>query len=179
MTKSANIESIAKATGRSWGEWLDFLKHDTNTSHTDIARKVAAELRGKIDSHDWWAQGVTVAYEQHIGRRLPGQRPDGTFEFSVTKSLDGRREAVFLRVMEWAKNRHEFRGFAIENARTSTTEIRSYWRTTVADGTKLDFAVGPRANGGYMLAITQSKIISKESSDAWRSFWKEQLATIN
>jgi hypothetical protein len=35
----------------------------------------------------WWAQGVTVGYEQARGIRSPGQRQDGTFEVSVTRTI--------------------------------------------------------------------------------------------
>ena len=45
-----------------------------------------AELDGRVDNPAWWAQSVTVAYEQDSGRRFPGQRPKGTFQTSVSKS---------------------------------------------------------------------------------------------
>lgn len=42
-------------------------------NHTDMA-KIAYEKimeRGINKSPEWWAQGVTIAYEQYIGRRKP------------------------------------------------------------------------------------------------------------
>ena len=38
---------------------------------------------------DWWAQSITVRYEQARGMRLPGQQPDGTFSVAVSRSLRG------------------------------------------------------------------------------------------
>ena len=42
----------------------------------------------------WWAQGITVGYEQAHGRRLPGQQADGTFSVTVTKTIAAPRAAV-------------------------------------------------------------------------------------
>src|SRR5215468_4941239 len=55
-------------------------------SHHEIATKVLEELDGKVENLGWWAQSVTVAYEQFTGHRIPGQRPDGTFQTSVSKA---------------------------------------------------------------------------------------------
>jgi hypothetical protein len=52
--------------------------------HTRL--KVYRELEGTIEQLGWWTQAVTMAYEQYIGRPVPGQRPDGTFQKSVSKS---------------------------------------------------------------------------------------------
>ena len=35
----------------------------------------------------WWSQHVTVAYEQARGIREPGQRQDGSFEASVSRTV--------------------------------------------------------------------------------------------
>lgn len=78
-------EALAAATGKTWPEWFAILDAEGATSwnHSVIARWLDANypLGG------WWAQGVTVGYEQARGIRAPGQRQDGSFEASVTKTL--------------------------------------------------------------------------------------------
>ena len=35
----------------------------------------------------WWVQGITVGYKQARGIRRPGQRQDGTYEASVSRTV--------------------------------------------------------------------------------------------
>ncbi|TRW42977.1 hypothetical protein [Georgenia yuyongxinii] len=78
-------ERLKEATGRSRVEWYALLDEAgaRDWDHTRIARW----LGGEHDVDGWWAQGVTVGYEQSRGLRAPGQRPDGYFEASVTKTV--------------------------------------------------------------------------------------------
>ncbi len=82
---SVSDEALAAATGKTWAEWFALLDSEgaTGWTHAVIARW--------LDAHyplgGWWAQGVTVGYEQARGIRAPGQRQDGSFAASVTKTL--------------------------------------------------------------------------------------------
>ena len=85
MATNSRIEAVERATGRSWDDWLAYMATigaDT-LSHHEIAAALLTELEGKVDNLGWWAQATAVAYEQYVGRRVPGQRPDGTFQTSV------------------------------------------------------------------------------------------------
>jgi hypothetical protein len=79
-TKPINTAAIEKGTGRSWNEWLAFLESigAEKLSHKQIAERVTASGH----TSGWWSQSIAVAYEQSIGRRLPGQVEDGTFQAS-------------------------------------------------------------------------------------------------
>lgn len=79
-------ERLREATGRGWHAWCDLVDawpgHDGG--HTAVARWL-------VDEHGvdgWWAQTVTVGWERITGRRLPGQRPDGTFVAGRSRTLD-------------------------------------------------------------------------------------------
>jgi hypothetical protein len=88
MATNPRIKPVERATNRTWDEWLRFMDaiDARNLDHKEIALKVYEELDGTIEQLGWWTQAVTVAYEQYIGRRIPGQRPDGTFQTSVSRS---------------------------------------------------------------------------------------------
>jgi hypothetical protein len=88
MATNARIKPVERATNRSWDAWLQFMDaiDARNLDHQQIALKVYEELDGTIEPLGWWTQAVTVAYEQYIGRRIPGQRPDGTFQTTVSRS---------------------------------------------------------------------------------------------
>ena len=78
-------EAVVAATGRDRAAWFALLDEAGagGWRHADIARHLVAEHG--VDA--WWAQGVTVAYEQARGIRRPGQRQNGTFETSVTRTV--------------------------------------------------------------------------------------------
>jgi len=92
MTTTSRIEAIERATGRSWDAWLAYMGSigADQLSHHAIASALIEELDGTVDNVGWWAQATAVAYEHHVGRRVPGQRPDGTYQTNVSRatSLD-------------------------------------------------------------------------------------------
>jgi hypothetical protein len=78
-------DAVVAATGKAREEWFALLDEAgaTGWKHQAIANWLVAEQG--VDP--WWAQGVTVGYEQARGIRSPGQRQDGTFEVSVTRTI--------------------------------------------------------------------------------------------
>jgi len=79
-------EAVREATGRDRAEWFALLDQAgaATWKHKDIASWLVTEHG--VDG--WWAQGVTVGYEQARGIRQPGQRQDGTFEASVSRTVE-------------------------------------------------------------------------------------------
>jgi len=78
-------EAVREATGRDRAEWFALLDQAGAATwrHKDIATWLVTEHG--IDG--WWAQNVTVAFEQARGIRQPGQRQDGSFEASVSRTV--------------------------------------------------------------------------------------------
>lgn len=173
MTKPINIASIEKATNKSWEEWVKELDDNgaRELSHTDLARKLCDELGGKVESHGWWAQGITVAYEQHIGKRVPGQLSNGLFELAVSKTVAARRDNFFPKIVKWFDSRKELNGNQLMNPRCSETPRRSNWRCNFADGSK--FAATVEEGGEKSkLVLSHTALPSKQEADDWKAFWK-------
>lgn len=80
-------DAVVSATGTSRGDWFALLDAAgaAGWKHQAIATWLARDQG--VDP--WWAQGITVGYEQARGIRAPGQRQDGTFEVSVTRTIAG------------------------------------------------------------------------------------------
>lgn len=78
--------AVREATGRDRAEWFALLDQAGAAAwtHKDIASWLVAEHG--VDG--WWAQGITVGYEQARGIRQPGQRQDGSFEASVSRTVE-------------------------------------------------------------------------------------------
>lgn len=177
MTRAENIDAIEKATGKSWEEWLKILEvmDAQNLSHTDIARQLYDRLAGTIDSHGWWAQAITVAYEQQIGRRVPGQRSDGSFEVSVSKTIAGDWDAVFAAWRAGAQKLDQFRGVAIEKASHSTTPKWRNWRANLADGSKVVVGITQKGENKTLFGLAHQKLPDQATMETWRTYWKEFL----
>ncbi|MGR0221896.1 hypothetical protein [Agromyces sp. ZXT2-6] len=77
---------VIETTGRGRDEWFGILDEAGAASwtHPEIAAWLAADQG--VDR--WWSQHLTVAYEQARGIRSPGQRQDGSFEASVSRTVD-------------------------------------------------------------------------------------------
>ncbi len=130
-TTNPRIGPVERATRRTWDEWLRFMDaHGArNLDHQQIALKVYEELHGRIESDGWWAQAVTVAYEQYIGRRVPGQRGDGTFQTSVSKSTTLGMEDLMEKWKHFAADDTMLQGIIGAGAlRISGTDRRLTWR---------------------------------------------------
>jgi len=85
-------DAIRAATGRAWVDWriaLDAFDVAAN-GHAATAR----HLQQAHGVPAWWAQTLTVRYEQERGLRQPGERADG-FGFTVQRTLDARPEDAF------------------------------------------------------------------------------------
>ncbi|HCH34113.1 MAG: hypothetical protein UY35_C0003G0058 [Candidatus Saccharibacteria bacterium GW2011_GWC2_48_9] len=174
MTKPMNIASIEKATNKPWEQWVRELDESgaRALSHTDLARKLYDQLSGKLENHGWWAQGITVAYEQHIGKRVPGQLSNGLFELAVSKTVALPRDSMFKKAVEWFEKQCELNGQIPMKPRSSSTPKRSTWRCNFVDGSK--FSATVEASGEKSkLILSHTAIPSKSEADEWKDFWRD------
>ena len=171
MIKPSNIKSLETGTGKSWEYWLGFLEsiHAGDFPHDEIVSKVNAH-----GANAWWSQGITVAYEQHIGRRLPGQRCDGDFSVTVSKTVEGNMDEVLSKWVDAVKDFSELDGVKISREpAVSQTEKWRYWRCGMADGATISVNIQEKPGGQKsMLAINHDKLQQAEEVERWRSFWK-------
>ncbi len=173
--KAMNTAAIAEATGMSWAQWCKTLDaaEGKSLSHNEIVR--AARRVKPITG--WWAQGVAVAYEQHIGRRKPGQVSDGTYSASASRTVVGATGDVFEKWCTFASSRHECAGtnFADE-ASTSHTPKRSYWRRNCEDGSKAVISVEGKANGRTLVVVEHQKLKSESKLAKTKAAWVKTIA---
>ncbi len=78
-------DSVHAATGRGRDEWFALL--DQNGAAEWPHQRIASWLVAEHGVDAWWSQNITVAFEQARGIREPGQRQDGTFEASVSRTV--------------------------------------------------------------------------------------------
>ncbi|MGY1618749.1 hypothetical protein ACI797_18575 [Geodermatophilus sp. SYSU D00691] len=179
MAANARIGPVERATNRSWDDWLAFMDGigARDLDHHEIALKVYAELEGTIDQLGWWTQAVTVAYEQHIGRRIPGQRPDGTFQMSVSRATRLGMDELMDRWTAFAAADDTVQGVIVGGTlRVSGTDRRITWRAKAADGSAVTVTSEPKKNGTASIIATQIGLQTLGLNDEARERWAAVLA---
>lgn len=182
MTTNIRIQPIERATRRSWEDWLQFMDRidARNLSHHEIATHVLGELDGKIDSPAWWAQSLTVAYEQHIGRRIPGQRTDGTFQTSVSKATRLGMQELMDRWVAFADADAEVLALSASEVRVSGTDNRITWRTKAPDGSSIRVTSEPKKDGTAAIIVNhmelQTHAANLEAKEQWTAILVRFLA---
>lgn len=177
MTKPINIDAIVKETGKSWEEWLKFFDSISarDLSHAEIAREVhRSGMAG-----DWWAQSVTVAYEQHIGRRQPGQRSNGKFEVSVSMTFGGNRTEALKAWVKAVESKTEFNGVKVSRAgESSQKENFDYWHCGLEDGSRISVSMYEKAPGKVSIGLGHTGLGTAEDVEKWRTYWKSLMSEV-
>jgi hypothetical protein len=177
MAANSRIKAIERATNRTWDEWLRYMDSidAKNLSHHEIATKVLEELDGKIDNLGWWAQSVSVAYEQYVGRRIPGQRPDGTFQTSVSKATRLGMQDLMDKWVSFAAGDEAVRAVIAGDVRVSGTEKRITWRTKARDGSEIRLTSEPKKDGTASIIAVQMGLETEELNNEAKSNWSSIL----
>jgi hypothetical protein len=178
MTKPANTPAIEEATGIAWSEWLVLLEkhHAKDLPHREIADMAYDELKGKLDNPGWWAQSVAVAYEQHIGRRQPGQRSDGSFESVVSKTVSGSMDKVMGIWASFVADMNTFDGVSFDGEISSTSSpSRRHWAVNLANDSRVNADVYSKGADKSALTITHAKLPDQAAAQRWRAYWQQIL----
>ena len=172
MTNS-KIAAIERATGRSWDDWLAyFASIQANTlDHHAIATHLLTELDGMVDNLGWHAQATSNAYEHFIGRRVPGQQPDGTFRLSVSRSTTLAMPELMVEWQKFAAADANVETMLAAEPRVSGTENRVTWRAKGVDDTTITVISEPKPNGTASLVVQHGGLPSQESSAETKEMW--------
>src|SRR5512140_2134903 len=68
-------EAVERATGRAWAAWIETLDREDAKAMTH--KEIVSMLREEFRLPAWWAQMVTVGYEQASGAREPNHAGRG------------------------------------------------------------------------------------------------------
>lgn len=175
MVRMMNVEAIERGIGRSWSEVREFLA-GINASDMDH-KEIAAALDASGLATGWWAQSATVAYEQQIGRRVPGQDCDGHYQVSVSKTVAGSMDGVRAKWLDLLDGSDEFSGIPVSaGPELSDTAKWRYWRCALADGSRVNVNVYEKDARKSVLSLQHEKLESHEQLAHWRAYWKGLLA---
>jgi hypothetical protein len=164
-------EAVLAATGRHPDDWFALLDAAgaAKWAHPAIARWVQHEQ----GATGWWAQGITIRYEQERGLRVPGQRSDGTFAVSASKTVDGALDAVYAAmVVAFAAE------FGAEPSSSRADGARPVARWRLDDGGSI-VATSESAPGGRVRVSAQhERLPGPEFSDAAKQRLQSALSRL-
>lgn len=179
-TRATSIPGIERASGMSWDAWLAIFDGAGARSlgHAEIARIARAALPADMQSLDWWAQGIAIAFEQQVGLRVPGQSSTGSFRVSASRTLPLDRDAA---IEAWAAmhgSRAEHLGHPSGEVRRSRTDKRTFWRQSLDGAGRFEVAATPKDDTRSVLAVSQEGLPDADGIEAWRAHWKALLAEL-
>lgn len=167
----AERTGVARATGRPRDEWFELL--DAWGATRRSYRAIADWLTGAHDLTRWWAQKLTVEYQQARGTRAPGVRRDGTFEVTASKTV-----AVPLRRLVDAFVNPRERKKWLTDGRMSLRTVRPGRSARFAwdDGASrvsVDFTGKGRAKS--IVAVAHAKLPSASDAKRAKAAWRRRL----
>jgi len=166
-------EAVATATGRGWDEWCDIIDAwpGCDTGHTAIA----AYLRDEHDVDMWWSQGVTGGYERITGRRLPYQRPDGTFTAGKSKTITTDAELIRSMLLDDEQRGDLFPG--IETTLRSRPDAKAL-RVQVGPGVA-QISLTPASKERTAVSVQHAGLATYDDVEEWKFYWSDWLDAID
>lgn len=163
---------LASGTGTSLAAWTERIDAAGGRDLDHAAIAVLLPERWGIS--EWWAQAVTVAYEQVIGRRRVGQRCDGDFAVSASRTVPGDPDAVRARwdAFMTPQRREEL---GLEEPRLTDTATWRYWRAAVDDGTRVSVNITAADTGRSALGLEHKGLATADGREVWKTAWKRTL----
>ena len=153
-SETVGSEALERATGRSRDDWNKLL--DAAGAASWPHPRIASWLVDEHGVDGWWAQGITVGYEQHIGRRQPGQRADGTFEAAASRTLHASRDDALARLVDAVTS-----ATGCEPASVNTSAKNASARWKLSDGRTVIAGVYPTGEKSKV-SLTIPKLASAE-----------------
>jgi hypothetical protein len=165
--------AIKEKTGCTWEKWVKSLDYHgaEKMSHRDIAQLVSKTY--KVPS--WWTQTVTVGYERIKGLRARGQRRDGSYEATKSRTFNVPVDALFDAWNDTRKRNEWLTGATVKvRSATKPKYLRLDW-----NGNSI-IAVGFLSKGSTKssVAIQHSKLPDRATADSLRKYWSDQLENL-
>ncbi len=177
LAPKVSDEAVKKATGRDWASWVARLDKSGAADMTHA--QIAAHLHDVEGVADWWAQMVTVGYEQAKGRRAKHQKPDG-FSVSGSKTIAAPIERAFVAFTD-GRTRGRWMGRVDLTVRKATEfkSVRITWTSGTGvpgeAGTSVEVNFYEKPGDKCMVTVQHNTIADAAGAEAIKAWWKQRL----
>ncbi|WP_436495475.1 hypothetical protein [Actinokineospora sp. HUAS TT18] len=174
LDEMVSADAVRKGSGRPREEWFALLDKwgAVNRPHKEIA----AWLFETHGVSGWWAQSITVAYEQARGLREPGQRRAGDYAVSVSKTMNISAELATAAFTDEVLRDQWLPGveLTIRTARPGKS-VRALW----PDGkTQINMGVTVKGPDKTQVAVAIEKLADADAAAEMRELWRERMAAL-
>jgi hypothetical protein len=174
MQERFSDELLAERTGRTWDRWFAALDEwgATERRHWEIA----SWLREEHGVAGWWAQSITVGYEQARGMRAPGERSGGGFSATASKTVDVPVERLFAAFADDDERRRWAPDTPLTLRRaTPGKSIRFDWD----DGsTRVVAGFDVKGAAKSTVGLEHERLPDAAEADRLKAYWRERLAAL-
>jgi len=167
-------EAVRRATGRDREEWFALL--DAWGAAGREHREIAAWIMGEHGVGNWWAQTLTVDYEQARGMRAPGGSRDGTFAAGASKTVAVPVQRLFEAFVD-TKLRSRWLPGAVMRERTSqpSRSARFDWE----DGaTRVYVGFSAKGEARSQAALLHERLPDAQAARQAKAYWRERMAAL-
>jgi hypothetical protein len=163
-------ETIKAKTGCTWERWVYALdrRGAEQMSHGEVAALI--NEKDKVDG--WWSQMVTVGYERIKGLRARGQRLDGTYEASKSRTFNVPVTKLFE---AWADAGVRSRWLNGESVKVRTAASPKSMRLDSTDGGIVAVWFTPKGKSKSSVALAHTKLPDRATADRLKQYWSERL----
>jgi len=164
---------VKEQTGCDWEHWVYVL--DKRGAAAMSHREITEIVRTKYKIADWWSQMVTVGYERIKGLRARGQRRDGSYEATKSRTFNVPVEILFDAWSD-AKTRQKWLTDATVKVRTATApkSMRLDW----SDGGIIAVGFVSKGKGKSSVALSHAKLPDQDTANALKAYWSERLDSL-
>jgi hypothetical protein len=154
-------EAVIKATGKGWIKWLSILDRKKAVKMTH--KEIALYLREKHGLSQWWAQMISVGYEQERGMRVAHQQPEG-FEISKSKTLPVSPMKTF-KAWDDKKARDSWLGENITVRKATPAKSISH----------VDVNFYPKGENKCQVSVQHTLLSSAAQAEKMKKYWAMKL----
>ncbi|MEV1055022.1 hypothetical protein [Streptomyces sp. NPDC049887] len=174
ITERLSGQALHQATGKDWDGWFALLDSWGATGHDHAA--IARHLVGAHGVPGWYAQSITVGYEQERGMRAVGQGSGGGWQASGSRTV-----GVPARLVNpWFADDALRPRWLPEGEFTLRTHRPGRSVTADWDGGASRIAVHltARSEQRTRIGLSHTGLPDGDAVAAYKAFWKERLADL-
>jgi hypothetical protein len=164
--------AVRAATGKDWGEWLAVL--DASGAADWSHQAIVAYLNREQGVDGWWAQMVTVGYEQARGKRQKHQKPEG-FEVSGSKTIGVPLERLYA---AWTDEALRGRWLPALEPRITTATPDKSLRAAIGPRERLAVNFYPKGPDRAQVNVAHQRLPDAEAAKQAKTFWRDRLQAL-
>ena len=170
MTGKISNDAVKKRTGKNWQEWYKILNNAgaKKMNHKEIATWVYYNN----DVSSWWAQMITVHYEQTVKGRMKHEKPSG-FEISKGKTVSVPISKLYS---AWEKKLIRNKWLSKPNLKIRNAQPGKSMRATwVDEETSLDVYFYDKGKDKSQVSVQHMKLRNSREAERMKKYWDTNL----